>query len=146
MPYDFSLWKRLEILKVEKDGDIIEWLVKPNTRLRFMTEVFFDVIKEVHEDDINCGCQDILNKTWNATVDVMIDFVAQIKINMKMECQIIREYYVGMFSIIFVPPQFADVILEYGWLFYCFCLLPIHFQVSALYQRPLHPPSPASAV
>ena len=24
MPYDFSLWKRLEILKVEKDGDIIE--------------------------------------------------------------------------------------------------------------------------
>ena len=24
MPYDFSLWKRLEILKVEKDGDIIQ--------------------------------------------------------------------------------------------------------------------------
>ena len=43
----------------------------------------------------------------------MIDFVAQIKINMKMECQIIREYYVGMFSIICVPPQFADVILEW---------------------------------
>ena len=76
----------------------------------------------------------------------MIDFVAQIKINMKMECRIIREYYVGVFSIIFVPPQFADVILEYGWLFYCFCLLPLHIQVSALYQRPLHPPSPASAV
>ena len=29
IPYDFSLLKRFEILKVEKDGDIIERLVKP---------------------------------------------------------------------------------------------------------------------
>ena len=62
-PYDFSLLKRFEILKVKKERDIIERLVKPNTRLRFMTEVFFDVIKEVHEDEMKRGCRDILNKT-----------------------------------------------------------------------------------
>ena len=34
MPYDFSLLKRFEILKVEKEGEIIDRLVKSNTRLR----------------------------------------------------------------------------------------------------------------
>ena len=30
MTYDFTLSKRFEILKVEKEGEIIERLVKPN--------------------------------------------------------------------------------------------------------------------
>ena len=48
---------------MEKDGAIIERLVKPNTRLRFMTyEGLFDAIKEVHEDRMKHGCRDILNK------------------------------------------------------------------------------------
>ena len=34
-PYDFSLLRRFEILRVEKHGEIIERLVKPNTRLRW---------------------------------------------------------------------------------------------------------------
>ena len=36
-PYDFHLVKRFEILRVEKEGEILERLVKPNTRLMFMT-------------------------------------------------------------------------------------------------------------
>ena len=80
-PYDFSLLKRFEILKVEKEGEIIERLVKPNTRLRYMTfEGLFDAIKEVHEDGMKHGCRDILNKKLqkmyaNITVKQMQAFV-----------------------------------------------------------------------
>ena len=62
-PYDFSLLKRFEMLKVEKEGEIIERLVKPNTRLRFKTyDGLFNAIKEVHEDGRKHGCRYILNK------------------------------------------------------------------------------------
>ena len=36
-PQDFNLLKRFEVLQVEKDGEIIEKLVKPGTSLRFVT-------------------------------------------------------------------------------------------------------------
>ena len=62
-PADFYLVKRFEILQVEKNGIIIERLVKPGTKLRYATfESLFDAIKEVHEDGLKHACRDILNK------------------------------------------------------------------------------------
>ena len=53
VPTDFYLLKRFEVLQVEKDGLLIEKLVKPGTRLRYATfETLFDTIKEVHEDGL----------------------------------------------------------------------------------------------
>ena len=80
-PYDFDLLKRFEILRVEKDGEIFDRLVKPKTRLRFVTyEGLYDAIKEVHEEGMKHGCRDILNKKLqkmyaNITVKQMQAFV-----------------------------------------------------------------------
>ena len=61
-PYDFSLLKRFEILRVEKDGEIFDRLVKPKTRLRFVTyEGLYGAIKEVLEEGIHRRfCHDLL--------------------------------------------------------------------------------------
>ena len=80
-PYDFSLLKRFEIFRVEKDGEIFDRLVKPKTRLRFVTyEGLYNAIKEVHEEGMKHGCRDILNKKLqkmyaNITVKQMQAFV-----------------------------------------------------------------------
>ena len=80
-PNDFHLLKRFEIIQVEKNGEIFERLVKPNTRLRFMTyDALFDAIKEVHEEGLKHGCRDLLNKKLqqmyaNITVKQMQAFV-----------------------------------------------------------------------
>ena len=80
-PNDFHLLKRFEIIQVEKNGEIFERLVKPNTRLRFMTyDGLFDAIKEVHEEGLKHGCRDLLNKKLqqmyaNITVKQMQAFV-----------------------------------------------------------------------
>ena len=43
VPSDFYLMKRFEILQVEKNGMLVEKLVKPGTRLRYVTfENVFD--------------------------------------------------------------------------------------------------------
>ena len=46
--------KRFEILHEEKNGTLVEKLVKPNTRLRYATfENVFEAIREVHEEGTN---------------------------------------------------------------------------------------------
>ena len=51
MPSDFYMMKRFEVMQVEKNGDIIEKLVKPGTRLRYATfENLFDIITDLHEE------------------------------------------------------------------------------------------------
>ena len=55
--------KRLEILHVEKNGTIVEKLVKPGTRLRYVTiENLFEAIILAHEEGTKHGCRDILNE------------------------------------------------------------------------------------
>ena len=62
-PSDFYLVKRFEVMQVEKNGELVEKLVKPGTNLRFATfEKLFDIIKDVHEEGSKHGCRDILNK------------------------------------------------------------------------------------
>ena len=63
VPTDFYLMKRFEVMQVEKNGTLIEKLVKPGTTLRYATfESLYDIIKEVHEEGLKHGCRDILNK------------------------------------------------------------------------------------
>ena len=63
VPGDFYLMKRFEILQVEKNGTIVEKLVKPGTRLQYVTfENLFEAIREAHEEGTKHGCRDILNK------------------------------------------------------------------------------------
>ena len=51
VPSDFYLMKRFEILQVEKNGILVEKLVKPGTRLRYVTfENVFGAIREAHEE------------------------------------------------------------------------------------------------
>ena len=62
-PGNFYLMKRFEILQVEKNGTIVEKLVKPGTRLCYVTfENLFETIREAHEEGTKHGCRDILNK------------------------------------------------------------------------------------
>ena len=63
IPADFYLIKRFEVMQVEKEGKLIEKLVKPGTSLRYATfENLFDIIKDVHEEGAKHGCRDILSK------------------------------------------------------------------------------------
>ena len=63
VPSDFYLIKRFEVMQVEKDGKLIEKLVKPGTSLRYATfKTRFDIIKDVHEEGAKHGCRDILSK------------------------------------------------------------------------------------
>ena len=60
---DFHLMKRFEAMQVQKNGTLIEQLVKPGTTLRYATfDSLFDIIKEVHEEGLKHVCRDILNK------------------------------------------------------------------------------------
>ena len=44
-------------MQVQKDGKLIEKLVKPGTSLRYATfETLFDIIKDVHEEGVKHGC------------------------------------------------------------------------------------------
>ena len=48
IPGDFYLMKRFEILQVEKNGTIVEKLVKPGIRLHYVTfENLFEAIREM---------------------------------------------------------------------------------------------------
>ena len=59
MPSDFYMMKRFEVMQVEKNGDIIEKLVKPGTRLRYATfENLFDIITDLHEEGMKHGWGD----------------------------------------------------------------------------------------
>ena len=50
-------------MQVKKNGTIVEKLVKPGTRLRYVTiENLFEAIILAHEEGTKHGCRDILNK------------------------------------------------------------------------------------
>ena len=47
---DYFMLKGFEVMRVEKDGQMIERLVKTGTRLGFVTyEQLYEAIKEVHK-------------------------------------------------------------------------------------------------
>ena len=72
VPGDFYLMKRFEILQVEKNGTIVEKLVKPGTRLRYVTfKNLFEAIREAHEECTKHRCRDILNKNFNNITQIL---------------------------------------------------------------------------